>query len=118
MSDVFRFTITEGFLGNELPYCSMDDVTYVAVIPFVGMVTKLERVAATNKFNHLLRTYTDDFKDLQYYKFRGMPQQTPVANVQTIIRILMLLSGPAAARFRLGAAQELVRFMGFPFYIL
>lgn len=112
MSDVFRFDKMEGFLNEGLPWCFLDAVKHVAMIPLVGMITKLERGSATKKFGRLVEEYPDDFKDLKYHKFPGGYQETPVANVQTVVRMIMLLNGPEAAHFRCGAAQQLVRFLG------
>ena len=43
--------------------------------------------------------------------------ETPATDARGIVQVLMLLPGPAAAHFRMAAADVLVRFLGLHEYV-
>ena len=85
----------------------------ISVIDVVTAVTGKHPRHAADDLRTVLTKYPNVALKLVQLKFPGRGQRdTPVASLETMVEIIMLLPGAAAARVRYFACKLLVRYLG------
>ena len=113
-------TVTSAGVLVELGVLLKRDVTQLrnagcilSVIDVAMVITGLARNQASEAVRELLKRYPEVQGKILNCKFPGERQRnTPGAEIETIIEIIMLLPGAAAATTRCQAAKLLVRYIG------
>ena len=112
--------LTSAGVLSELGALLQRDVTQLrnagrilSVIDVAMAITGLARDQASKAVRELLRSQPEVRSKISNLKFPGRGQRdTPGAEIETIIEIVMLLPGAAAATTRCQAAKLLVRYIG------
>ena len=90
-----------------------EEPSRLSVIDAVALVTKQSHANAHNYWSRLLTIHPELSTACSNFKFSGRGQrETPVAEVRTIVEVVMVLPGRAAAGVRKQAADILVRYLG------
>ena len=85
----------------------------VSVIDVVMGVTGKTNNESAEAFRRLCEAYPEVGKKVPHFKFPGRGQrETPIANLATMVEIIMLLPGSTAAAVRVEASKLLVRYLG------
>jgi hypothetical protein len=89
-----------------------EDPPRASVIDTIGIFVGDPRQAA-HTWQRLSEQYPEVCDRVTHFKFSGQGQrETPVAGLRTIVEIIMVLPGRAAARVRKAAADVMVRYLG------
>ena len=90
-----------------------EDPPRVAVYDVLQMVTGCNANNCSNVYSRVAESFPEVLRNCSNFKFSGRGQrETPVADARTIVEIIMVLPGRAAARVRMAAADVLVRYLG------
>ena len=91
-----------------------EDPPRVAVYDVLQLVTGCSANNCSNVYQRLSESYSEALTGCSSFRFpgRGQWKETPVAEVRTIVEIIMVLPGRAAARVRKAAADVMVRYLG------
>jgi hypothetical protein len=90
-----------------------EDPPRVAVYDVLQAVTGCSSQNCSVVYQRLSQGYPDVLTKCCHFKFSGQGQrETPVAGLRTIVEIIMVLPGRAAARVRKAAADVMVRYLG------
>ena len=85
----------------------------LSVIDVTMAVTGKNAQAAAKDVSSLHEKYPEVCQKLTHFKFHGRGQrETPIANLATMVEVLMLLPGSTAAAVRVEASKLLVRYLG------
>ncbi len=77
------------------------------------MVTGCSAHKCSNVFSRVSEAFPEVLTGCSNFKFSGRGQrETPVAEVRTIVEIIMVLPGRAASQVRKAAADVMVRYLG------
>ena len=112
MSVAQIFQLSEEFNNANIRICTIDDVKYVSVLDVIDVLLGEERSNSTNVSKYWSRVVTnnpDVVSQILNFKFKGQGQRdTPIADGQTIMEIIMLVPGKAANKFRAVSAAKLL----------
>ena len=90
-----------------------EDPPRVAVYDVLQVVTGCSAQNCSVIYSRVSDAFPDVLTDCSYFKFSGRGQrETPVADARTVVEIIMVLPGRAAARVRKAAADVMVRYLG------
>ena len=90
-----------------------EDPPRVSVYDVLQVVTGSSASNACNVFSRVSEAFPEVLTNCSNFKFSGRGQrETPVAEARTIVEIIMVLPGRAAAQVRRAAASVMVRYLG------
>ena len=90
-----------------------EDPPRVSVYDVLQVVTGSSASNACNVFSRVSEAFPEVLTNCSNFKFSGRGQrETPVAEARTIVEIIMVLPGRAAAQVRRAAASVVVRYLG------
>ena len=90
-----------------------EDPPRVAVYDVLQLVTGCSATNCSNVFCRVSEAFPEVLTNCSNFKFSGKGQrETPVAEARTIVEIIMVLPGRAAAQVRRAAAGVMVRYLG------
>ena len=90
-----------------------EDPPRVAVYDVLQVVTGCSAHNCSNVFSRVSEAFPEVLTGCSNFKFSGRGQrETPVAEVRTIVEIIMVLPGRAASQVRKAAADVMVRYLG------
>ena len=89
---------------------------YIDVFGMLQLLTRQGRDACRHTWRRLLETHPELGPICPPFKFsekgRGSHQLTPATDARGVVRVMMVLPGHGASRFRMNAADVLVRYLG------
>ena len=98
---------------NAIHIIRTTDIGEISVIDMTMAVTDKNNNEAAEAFRRLCDRYPEVEKKIRHFKFQGRGQRgTPVANLASMVEIIMLLPGSTAAAARVEASKLLVRYLG------
>ena len=90
-----------------------EDPPRVAVYDVLQVVTGCSAHNCSNVFSRVSQAFPEVNTGCSNFKFSGRGQrETPVAELRTIVEIIMVLPGRAASQVRKAAADVMVRYLG------
>ena len=90
-----------------------EDPPRVAVYDVLQVVTGCSAQNCSVIYSRVADAFPEVLTNCSYFKFSGRGQrETPVADARTVVEIIMVLPGRAAARVRKAAADVMVRYLG------
>ena len=90
-----------------------EDPPRVAVYDVLQAVTGCSAQNCSITYSRVSEAFPEVLTNCSYFKFSGRGQrETPVADARTVVEIIMVLPGRAAARVRKAAADVMVRYLG------
>ena len=98
---------------NSVGHIRRTDNGELSVIDVAMAVTGKNAQHSAKDFSRLCEAYPEVWTKCPHFKFSGRGQRdTPIANLATMVEIIMLLPGPTAAAVRVEASKLLVRYLG------
>ena len=105
---VFGEEAAEAFRGKSV---RITPDKRVSVYDVIKVVTEVEN--ARDTYSTISSTHPEVVAKTDNFQFPGQGQRpTPVTDIQGMLKLINLLPGANAARFRAGGAKLLVRYMG------
>lgn len=105
-------TLTLDFIRDDATVRITDGTPpLISVIDIVRIVTENNNDYSAQIIRNMNNNHSDVMSSCQTFKFPGKGQRnTPVADFQTILKILQHLPGPSAAKYREKTAETLTRY--------
>ena len=91
-----------------------EDPPRASVIDTIALITGQSQCNAAHTWTRLAQNYPDSCQNVTSFRFsgRGNWKETPVADARTLVEVVLVIPGKAAARYRRDAAGVIVRYLG------